>query len=334
MATTLSLSPFQSYDSTSGILKGSVFKSSDSIHLHPLPRLDPNESANVDLSVPAETKVAGPSRSSATALGSSDSVILQESALKSFDSVLGSALNSFGSVPLRSLPRTDPNENMAVLSRSTSGNSFMRTMLEILSFNPEMAQEAELAGGENLKRQRSSSSNISLGGLTNSRTWINSGSFPPSPVEADTTVFDVNQALVPHTPSTTPCEPTENDVLLGRGGRSGMHPGNKQYLLKKDAMQNRYKTASKNDKTAISQELVDFIHHQCKGRFLKFDAFTENWYEIENEKARTKCSQALRDVNTAEEREHKRRKYPKKSTTKTGVVKKQKTTKHKYPKTM
>ncbi|KAL7576262.1 hypothetical protein ACA910_018090 [Epithemia clementina (nom. ined.)] len=107
-------------------------------------------------------------------------------------------------------------------------------------------------------------------------------------------------------------EPTDLDVLLGRGGRTNNHPGNKKYLEAKDNMQDKYLKADKNGKTPISQELVDIVKG-WRGRFLKLDPSSNRWYEVDNATARKKCSQTLREINTAEERAAKRAKYTKSS---------------------
>ena len=84
-------------------------------------------------------------------------------------------------------------------------------------------------------------------------------------------------------------------------------------------MQPRYRAALKDDKTAISQELVDAIH-AAGGRFLKLNDDDNNnsssrnnkasrWYEVDNTTARKKASQTLREVNTPEFRAAKRAKY-------------------------
>jgi hypothetical protein len=101
------------------------------------------------------------------------------------------------------------------------------------------------------------------------------------------------------------------DVLCGRGGRVNHHPGNEVYLKEKDRIQPRYLAASKDEKTGISQELVDFIH-QRGGRFLKLEPGTEDmWYEILMIAARKKASQTLREINTPEIRAQKRARYAK-----------------------
>lgn len=106
---------------------------------------------------------------------------------------------------------------------------------------------------------------------------------------------------------------TELDVLMGRGGRTNHHPGNIRYLEEKERIQARYRAATKNDKTYISQELVDIVH-EWGGRFLKLDEDNVEancWYEVPNIVARKKASQTLREVNTAEVRAAKRAIYKK-----------------------
>jgi hypothetical protein len=106
-------------------------------------------------------------------------------------------------------------------------------------------------------------------------------------------------------------EPTDEDVLFGRGGRSNHHPGNKCYHSEKQKIQQRYMTATKDDKTTISQELVDIIHG-WGGRFLRLeDGTKDQWYEVLPIAARKKVSQALRELNTPDQRQLKRTRYRK-----------------------
>jgi len=94
--------------------------------------------------------------------------------------------------------------------------------------------------------------------------------------------------------------PTELDVLLGRGGRSNHHRGNKRYRDEVGNLQQWYKSSPKNEKTDLSQCLVNYVH-SYGGRFLKLDA-TNKWYIVTNLVARRKASQALREHATPEER--------------------------------
>jgi hypothetical protein len=126
-------------------------------------------------------------------------------------------------------------------------------------------------------------------------------------------------------------EITKHDVLLGRGGRTNHHEGNKKYLQYKLVLQAQYFRANKEGKTRISQQLVQMVHDQ-KGRFLKqaepdmikrahgafrrrknFDDSDDDqvWYEVDLLTARKKASQTLREQSTPEFRAAKRAKYPK-----------------------
>jgi len=107
-------------------------------------------------------------------------------------------------------------------------------------------------------------------------------------------------------------EPCDTDVLCGRGGRANNHPGNKKYLELKDEVRPRYTAATKAAKTGIAEEVVDAVIKDWGGRFLALDTKEDKWYEIDRLEARRKCSQALREENTAEARAKKRAKYPKK----------------------
>lgn len=95
---------------------------------------------------------------------------------------------------------------------------------------------------------------------------------------------------------------------MGRGGRSNHHPGNARYLEAKLTIQPRYRKATKEEKTGISQELVDVVKN-WGGRFVKLDEANQRWYEVDNVTARKKASQTLREENTPESRAQKRAKY-------------------------
>jgi hypothetical protein len=114
---------------------------------------------------------------------------------------------------------------------------------------------------------------------------------------------------------------TNNDVLLGRGGRTNHHIGNATYRTYKESLQDEYLQARKDEKTNISNRLVTMIHEK-HGRFLKAyepdknatkntTGIVEFWYEVDLLTARKKASQALREINTPENRAAKREKYKK-----------------------
>ena len=99
-------------------------------------------------------------------------------------------------------------------------------------------------------------------------------------------------------------EPKETDVLLGRGGRSNHNPGNQSYLKQVKVVRPFYTSLDNNDeKTELSLAVVKFVHNKG-GRFLKKDS--GGWYVVEDNEARIKASQALRDNDDPEKRAAKR----------------------------
>lgn len=83
------------------------------------------------------------------------------------------------------------------------------------------------------------------------------------------------------------------DVLSGRGGGTNVHPGNRNFRDLINLHRRAYLKARKNDKPAISRSIVRTIR-QSRGKFLKKDEKTGLWYEIGDDAAREKTSQALR----------------------------------------
>lgn len=85
----------------------------------------------------------------------------------------------------------------------------------------------------------------------------------------------------------------KNDVLSGRGGGTNTHPGNRFFRGLIDENREKYLRARKNDKPDISRSIVNEIRKR-NGRFLKKDEDSGLWYEIGDDQAREKTSQALR----------------------------------------
>ena len=85
----------------------------------------------------------------------------------------------------------------------------------------------------------------------------------------------------------------DNDVLSGRGGGTNVHPGNRHFRDLINHHRRAYLKARKNDKPAISRAIVRTIREN-KGAFLKRDEKTGLWFEIGDDAAREKTSQALR----------------------------------------
>jgi len=86
---------------------------------------------------------------------------------------------------------------------------------------------------------------------------------------------------------------SENDVLSGRGGATNVHVGNRFFRSLIDAHREKYLRAKKNDKPEISRSIVSIIRRR-NGAFLKKDESSGLFFEIGDDLAREKTSQALR----------------------------------------
>jgi len=102
-------------------------------------------------------------------------------------------------------------------------------------------------------------------------------------------------------------EYTDDDVLMGRGGKSNNHKGNKRYRAEIERLQEDYKkTDDKDEKTSISEQLVTYVK-SYGGNFLEKDE--NGWYIIDDVVARRKVSQALREDKDPEKRRAKRQRF-------------------------
>lgn len=89
---------------------------------------------------------------------------------------------------------------------------------------------------------------------------------------------------------------SDSDVLCGRGGMTNHHPGNMRFREMVRQLQPDYFRASKCHKSKIAKSIVDVIRTQDPpGRFLKKRDGKEGWFDIGDQKAREKTSQALRE---------------------------------------
>jgi hypothetical protein len=92
-------------------------------------------------------------------------------------------------------------------------------------------------------------------------------------------------------------KPGSHDVLLGRGGRTNNHIGNKKFRELVNQHKIRYLNCSKVDKPRVSRDVVDIWKKQDPpGRFLqKVDDSPDTYQEVIENKARGKASQCLRE---------------------------------------
>ncbi|KAL7492078.1 hypothetical protein ACHAWT_001449 [Skeletonema menzelii] len=105
---------------------------------------------------------------------------------------------------------------------------------------------------------------------------------------------------------TIPCKcskmsirPTSNDVLLGRGGNNYAHEGNERLREIALGRAREYGASTKSIKGIISGQVLQQVQ-ETGARFLKkIDYKADIWVEVDNEVAREKVCQVLRDQVSA-----------------------------------
>ena len=105
-------------------------------------------------------------------------------------------------------------------------------------------------------------------------------------------------------PGTDPVdEPTEYDVLFGRGGMTNGHPGNRRFRDIIALHRPDYIRATKMDKPNVARRIVRAIRGgNPPGRFLK-KSEDQKWYDVGDRCAAEKTSQGLRERSNAEKRQ-------------------------------
>ena len=100
-----------------------------------------------------------------------------------------------------------------------------------------------------------------------------------------------------HCRSKLVCKPQENDVLLGRGGRTRDHEGNIYFRDIVQASKERYKNERlRFDRKYIAIEIYRAVRKRNPpGRFLICPKNNEKWFEVTRKKAVSKTCQALRE---------------------------------------
>jgi len=149
-------------------------------------------------------------------------------------------------------------------NNATGTNSFEDELAETKRKLEQAAQEPEA------KKQRLINE---LTGITDKSSL--DGPDPVAPSEEGTSFFN------------------DSDVLSGRGGGTNVHPGNRHFRELINLHRRAYLKARKNDKPAISRAIVRAVREN-NGRFLKRDEKSGLWFEIGDDAAREKTSQALR----------------------------------------
>lgn len=88
-------------------------------------------------------------------------------------------------------------------------------------------------------------------------------------------------------------EPTDHCVLLGRGGATNNHVGNKRFRTIVASHQEEYLNSKKKDKVVIARHIVGIVQDNG-GQFLRKNG-DGDWEVVDSKKAAEKTSQALRE---------------------------------------
>jgi hypothetical protein len=107
---------------------------------------------------------------------------------------------------------------------------------------------------------------------------------------------------VPPSPYPNIREPTDNDVIMGRGLRINAIAGNQKFRRIIQSQQPKYRSINRKEKPVFARCLVEFIRWHLRGRFLNYDPVTKMYSEVGDEKAELKTGQALREQSNARRR--------------------------------
>ena len=90
--------------------------------------------------------------------------------------------------------------------------------------------------------------------------------------------------------------PHPHDVLCGRGGGTNSHVGNAHWRMLVAANKQLYITLPKRQKMLLSRSIVNAVRSQNPpGRFLAKDSKSNLWFDVGDQRAQEKTSQALRE---------------------------------------
>jgi hypothetical protein len=91
-------------------------------------------------------------------------------------------------------------------------------------------------------------------------------------------------------------QPTDADVVGGRGGRSNHHAGNRPYWKKVLGARAHYRACQSDaSKTMIAQDILNYVKLEKRGRFLNLDSENNRWFVLPDAVVLDKIKQALRD---------------------------------------
>ena len=117
-------------------------------------------------------------------------------------------------------------------------------------------------------------------------------------------------------------EPTNYDVICGRGKGCAEWVGNRRFRVTIAMNKERYiKAPTKVDKSLVVDEIVNTITSLSLngGGFVKKDEVTGKWYKIDQQAARDKVGHAMRDAVQADQKKERRQNHSSKCRKKNAV---------------
>ena len=87
--------------------------------------------------------------------------------------------------------------------------------------------------------------------------------------------------------------PSKKDILLGRGSKFYLHPGNRLLHEIVGKYYEEYNTLNRQGKTRLAKEIVTLVHNYS-GHFIKLDDKSGMWMEVSDLEAREKVSHSFR----------------------------------------
>lgn len=98
-------------------------------------------------------------------------------------------------------------------------------------------------------------------------------------------------------------QPSNYDVICGRGKSCFNHVGNRRFRLTIEMHVPKYaEVSSKLEKSLIVMSIVDIVRENSpQGGFVKYNARTSRWHEVGDHLAREKVGQALREALHAQD---------------------------------
>lgn len=105
---------------------------------------------------------------------------------------------------------------------------------------------------------------------------------------------DMLSVLLPGQPQSQDIQVTKKDVLCGRGDKTNQHEGNIRYRSLIKHYKIAYLATNKSKQKRLISEIIMDTVYTSGGRFLKKDASTGKWNEVNRSVAFEKTCQALR----------------------------------------